>query len=138
MVNHFRASLRKAPLMGLLTIALLMRSLIAPGFMLETSNESPSGLAVVFCEGLNGVDVLNSMPTMHHHHHGDSSDQNQQTSYCDLSSISKTFINYKSGFSAPTRIDVAYYYIDNTIPALPVTTLLQSKQARAPPAAFFS
>ena len=68
----------------IIILALVLRSFVAPGFMLDTS--SGSGLAIIFCNGPAGLYVPASDYTEHRAHHhspGDGSGhQNHITPAC--------------------------------------------------------
>jgi len=62
-----------------LAAGLVLRSFIAPGFMLDTSD----GLAIVFCEGPAGAYAAAHPGKHHEHHHGKPSDRHKHfTSSC--------------------------------------------------------
>ena len=54
-MNLIRKVQRNSLLLWLLAITVSLRALIAPGFMLETNGDGPLGLAIVFCDGVNGA-----------------------------------------------------------------------------------
>jgi len=60
-----RKTLRLLP--WLLACALVLRSFIAPGYMLTASAED--GMGIIFCDGLVSL-VSQSDHSGHHHHHG--------------------------------------------------------------------
>ena len=88
-------------LVWVLLLSVFLRSLIAPGFMLDTSGDEPFEINITLCEGLNGVNAIEGMEHMHHDHHGmhdGGDDQNHDhepdhfTATCGLWSGSSTFI----------------------------------------------
>ena len=66
-MKSFRHLLRDRSLLTLLALAVVLRSLIAPGFMLEASADAPFGLTVTLCEGLGGIDQIDGMSAMSGH-----------------------------------------------------------------------
>lgn len=51
-----------------LIMTMALRSLISPGFMLSVNEESPLGISITFCEGLNGSSITTSLNDQHTDH----------------------------------------------------------------------
>jgi hypothetical protein len=69
-MNIFRHPLRHSGKMWLLVTALLLRSLIAPGFMLEFNPDSLLGVTVSPCSGMNSIDAIKGLTSGEHEHAG--------------------------------------------------------------------
>lgn len=141
-MRTIRTLQRKAAWFWLFALAISLRSLIAPGFMLDTGGEGPFGLSITFCGGLNGI---NNIPAVHDAHaaHGAANHTVDHQGYdsghglvnagCGLWSTSATFvqnIDFSSDhlwLSGPDR-----FRIDYQSPSLRASHGLRL-QARAPP-----
>ncbi len=77
-MNYFRRKQNSINLVWIIALAVVLRSFIAPGYMLSTSIED--GLGIVFCDGPVS---LNTQQEDHskHHNHGDDNDEAQQEIY---------------------------------------------------------
>jgi len=67
-----RYLLRHRSMLALLAMVMVLRSLIAPGFMLETSAETPLGFTLTLCEGFGSFDRIDT-DIVSVHAHGDHS-----------------------------------------------------------------
>lgn len=65
-MQYFRRRKTLRILPWLLASAVVLRSFIAPGYMLSASAED--GLGIIFCDGLVSL-VLQTEQSGHHHHH---------------------------------------------------------------------
>lgn len=138
-MNLIRKAHRNSLWLWLLAITVGVRALIAPGFMLETTGDGPFGLAIVFCEGLNGASGTSDDPhALHGKHHGNTgADEDATTGLtnasCGLWSTSSTLVEALA-FSAehlyPSGPDQFGLVSDSV-----VFTLFrqQPQQPRAPP-----
>lgn len=141
-MNLIRKAHRNSLLLWLLAATVGMRALIAPGFMLEVNGNGPLGLAIVFCDGVNGLAPsapANDPHAIHKHHSSESTKQEVANGLtgatCGLWSTSSTFVEtiaFASDHLVPTGPDqfLSEYR--------PVTTQLfrqQPQQPRAPPVA---
>ena len=138
-----RKAHRNSLCLWLLAIAVSLRALIAPGFMLETNGDGPLGLAIVLCDGLNGTVLSDATEDPHalHQHHGNMQTQDQASNglegaTCGMWSTSSTFVQ-TIAFAADHLFPVGpdQYVITNTA----VTSTLyrqQSQNPRAPPVSF--
>lgn len=98
-MKNIRTLHRNSLFFWLLALTVGLRSLIAPGFMLETNGDGPLGLGIVLCEGLNGalpLDTGNSDHVAHQHHDSgmsqDESASGMAGTTCALWSTSSTFV----------------------------------------------
>jgi hypothetical protein len=143
-MRYIRTLQRKAVWFWLFALAIGLRSLIAPGFMLNTGGDGPFGLSITFCGGLNGADNIPAVHDPHAAHHGAGDhavDQSHETGHglvnagCGLWSASATFvqnIEFTSDhllLSGPDQ-----FQIDYQSPSLRAFHGLRL-QARAPPVA---
>ena len=114
----------------LLISALVLRSLIAPGFMLSVS--AADGLGIIFCDG----PVLQTADTAHHQHHDngvDSQDTTVISPVCSQWSTSSVLV-FNSGIDLlPTELPGTTIEDRYRPPAIPVTYTNQ-RIIRAPPA----
>jgi len=60
---------RRRLLLWFLFLSLGLRSLIAPGFMLDTGGAGPFGLSVSICPGPNGIYAIPAFANPHDGHH---------------------------------------------------------------------
>lgn len=142
-MNVIRKAHRNSTLLWLLAMALGLRALIAPGFMLETNGDGPLGLGIVLCEGLNGAIPLQSVsedPHALHKHHGNGVPEDEAASgmtmtgaTCGMWSTSSTFVEttaFVSGHLFPVGPDqfVADVHVIND-----PFYRQQPQQPRAPP-----
>ncbi|MFT5395289.1 MAG: hypothetical protein ACI85N_000473 [Gammaproteobacteria bacterium] len=70
-MHFFRKLIDHKKLSGLLLFGLLLRSLIASGFMLDTNPADGSLLSIVICEGpasINAIAGLSEQAQQHEHH----------------------------------------------------------------------
>ena len=67
-MQNFRRKRNLNKYIRLIALALVLRSFIAPGFMLDTS--SGNGLAIIFCNGPAGLYVPANDHANHHAHYG--------------------------------------------------------------------
>ncbi len=73
-MQFFRKLINYKKLTGLLLFGLLMRSLIAAGFMLDTEPADGKFFSIILCEGpagINAIAGLSERPQPHEHHHHD-------------------------------------------------------------------
>lgn len=140
-MNLIRKAHRNSLLFWLLALTVGLRALIAPGFMLETNGDGPFGLAIVFCEGLNGAIQASSSDdphALHGQHHGNgTADEDAATGLtgatCGLWSTSSTFIEsvaFADDHLFPAGPD--RYVLANT-PLIPRLSSQEPQQPRAPP-----
>ena len=76
----------------LLAAAIVLRSFIAPGFMLSVSADD--GLGIVFCNGPAGIHAPDNGHSGHHHHDntGKTGEQTHVTPMCSHWSASSLFV----------------------------------------------
>jgi len=136
-----RKAHRNSQLLWLLAIAVGLRALIAPGFMLETNGDGPLGLAIVLCEGLNGAILTGTSDDPHAqhgtHHGGGTTEENSVTGLtgatCGLWSTSSTFVESVAFIAdhlfplGPDQFSLAY------TPLIAYLSPQQPHQPRAPP-----
>jgi len=80
--------------MWLLLAALVLRSLVAPGFMLEASDDNPFGVTVTLCGGMNNIDAIEGLTSVEHAHANhvyDSTDTKQDDKHDPLSTHCATW-----------------------------------------------
>lgn len=89
----------KPILFWLLILSLGLRSLIAPGFMLDTRGDGPLGLGIVFCGGLNGINSIAGIDDPHSMHQDSDGDTDNHAMHdglygpgCGLWSASGTYV----------------------------------------------
>lgn len=76
---YFRRLLTANKLTSLLIIGVVLRSLIASGFMLDTQPADGSLLSIKLCDGPAGINQLhNNDDHGHHHHHQAGHDSHEQ------------------------------------------------------------
>jgi hypothetical protein len=88
----------KPALYRLLICGIILRSLIAPGFMLDTGDQAPLGIGITLCNGPNGINTITKIALQHYRRgnskipgrHERSSDH--FTATCDLWTASATFV----------------------------------------------
>ena len=90
-VNRYRA------IFWLLAMVLAMRSLVAPGFMLDFNDENPLGITITLCGGWANSDQPDNFDDPHAMHKGidtnqHESDYNLSSTSCELWSTSSTFV----------------------------------------------
>ena len=145
-MHLIRKIYRKSAVYWLLASSICLRSLIAPGFMLDTSADNPLDLRITICNGINGInsiDGLASMHQQHHDHHGmhDGGDDTNShdhendhfTAVCGLWSASGTFAyDFSPGNIHPPVIRKDKFPINYDSPLLGV--VIHSRHlSRAPP-----
>jgi len=100
-MNLFRHLSRHRGRMWLLLTALLLRSFIAPGFMLEFNPDSLLGVSVTPCGGMNGIDAIQGLSADGHEHAGHGSahsadgqdeEHNAMSTHCATWSVGSAFM----------------------------------------------
>jgi len=147
-MKNFRHLLRDRSLLTLLAMAVVLRSLIAPGFMLEASADAPFGLTVTLCEGLGGIDQIDGMSAMNGHadhsqHAGhdmpeDSTshsgmDHSKPSAGCAALAVSSAYIEIPHDVSAQLGLLVTETIRPDLFPAFTHNIYSQPQQPRAPP-----
>jgi hypothetical protein len=86
----------------LLATVIAMRSLIAPGFMLDVDNDSPLGINISFCGGWNNnlqPDLMDDPHAIHNNSDANQHDHDAEYeltgSACEIWSSSTTFVETK-------------------------------------------
>lgn len=74
-MKYFRRQQRSRFFLCIIATAILLRSFIAPGYMLRTSAEE--GFGIIFCDGPVTVNIKQNDHTPHQHH-GDDTDVNEE------------------------------------------------------------
>jgi hypothetical protein len=77
-MQFFRKLIQHKKLTGFLLFGLLLRSLIATGFMFDNSPADGSLFSVIICDGpagINAIAGLSEQPQQHEHHHEHDSDE---------------------------------------------------------------
>ena len=79
LMHFFRIKNQSRRLISLLILGMLLRSLIAPGYMLDTNTENAQLFSITICAGPAGI---NAIPGLHetehsHHHHQHDADHEQ-------------------------------------------------------------
>lgn len=140
-MNLVRRTHRNSLLFWLLALTVGLRTLIAPGYMLETNGDGPLGLGIVLCEGLNGTLPLKSVtddPHAAHHGHDTGVPEDQAANgmtgtTCALWSTSSTFIETLV-FTGDHLLPVGPERFVAVVPVLHNTLYRQQpQQPRAPP-----
>lgn len=137
---------KSATCFWLLTLAITMRSLIAPGYMVDTESPDGFGWNIILCNGLNAVNAIDGMEQMHAEHaqhmapHGDSNsthDEHEEDHFsatCGLWSGSTTFIKdaeFDTSYLLSFRSENFGF---NYTSQLPLQSIYNNRLARAPPA----
>jgi len=81
-MQFFRELIKHKKLTGLLLFGLLLRSLIATGFMLDTSSANDSLFTITICDGpagINSIANLSEKSEVHEHHHVDDNEQHDHS-----------------------------------------------------------
>jgi hypothetical protein len=83
----------------LLAMVIAMRSLVAPGFMLDFNDDNPLGITIILCGGWANSDQPDNFDDPHAMHKGIDTNQHQHESEyylsgtsCELWSTSSTFV----------------------------------------------
>lgn len=151
-MTSLRNMLRDRSLLVLLTLAVVLRSMIAPGFMLDTSADSPLGISLTFCEGFAGINSVKPASTDEHsgHHahamhmdhampaddstHADhNQDHSMPSASCAALSISSTFIDIPHDLTAPLAPQTAAVIRSEESSPLYQNSHTKPQQPRAPP-----
>lgn len=138
---HLIRKVRHKPLfIWLLILSLGLRSLIAPGFMLDTRGDGPLGLGITFCGGLNGINTIAGLDDPHSMHHDSDGDSDSHDMHdglfgagCGLWSASATYVEVLSpGIDELVQISSEDFYPGYTS-SFPRSLALLRQQPRAPP-----
>ena len=78
-MNFFRRKHNSIKLVWTIALAVVLRSLIAPGFMLDTKSTDGGLPSIILCEGPAGINAIPGLVQIdnHHHHSGDHDEQHQ-------------------------------------------------------------
>ncbi len=141
-MNHFRHLLRNHSITILLVSAVLLRSLIASGYMLDTAPAEGGIVSVKLCNGPANTAAM-SVDDPHHHHHSvehhehapehDHNEDNHFLSACSFWSASSQLLLVSLSFD---HLFNHSSQTDNTIAATTVALYAHARTnlARAPPA----
>ena len=144
-MQYIRLAHSKNLLLWLVVITVCLRSLIAPGFMLETNGDGPLGLSIVLCDGITvaaPADPKIDPHALHKHPGSVDADENTSTGMagetCGLWSTSSTFVQtlvFASDHLVPFGPDEYIVSLDSLIAPL---YRQQPQQPRAPPVSLIS
>lgn len=151
-MTGLRTLLRDRSLLVILTLAVVLRSMIAPGFMLDTRADSPLGISLTFCEGFGGINRITPASaddhTSHHAHamqmdhampvdNSTHADHNQDHSIpsasCAALSISSTYIDIPHDITAQLAPPLAVVIRSEASSPLYRNSHNKPQQPRAPP-----
>jgi len=131
---------RNSAVLWLLALSLGLRSLIAPGFMLNVNGEGPFGLSITLCGGLHGAHELSVFDDPHLTHgksdftpHNHEAENGLVGNGCGLWSTSATYVQTVSiNTDQLLQLDRDRFQIDYLAPNIRGYHRLQ-QQPRAPP-----
>jgi hypothetical protein len=133
-VNRYRA------IFWLLAMVIAMRSLVAPGFMLDFNGENPLGITITLCGGWANSDQPDPLDDPHAMHKGIDTNQHQHESDYELSGTSCEIWSTSSTFVQTVVINIKdllqlgsdnYLFPKNII--YDRLSFLSPQQPRAPP-----
>jgi hypothetical protein len=139
MLNAVRRSLLHGSAIRILTALIILRSLLAPGFMVEPDGDSFTGFTISICENIYGVYDMDTTASMSHGHHGSdsgqdhTSDTHHLSTLCDALSLSTAFLDIQHSHNDLYLIAVITILpIDDSSLSL-LNPIHSRQQARAPP-----
>jgi len=138
-MKFIRTAHRNRLVLWLLALSLVLRSLIAPGFMLTTDGDGPFGLSITLCGSAGELAVFDDP---HLAHAGSSTDQHTHdheaaggllSNTCGLWSTSATYVQFIT-IDTDRLLQVVHdeFQINYDAPNIRVSHRLQ-QQPRAPP-----
>ncbi len=141
-MNHFRHLLRNHRLTLLLVTAVLLRSLVASGYMLDTAPAEGGIVSVKLCNGPAGIAAM-SADDPHRHHHA--AEHHEHSPQHDLNEDGHFFsaCSFWSASSQLLLVSLSFDHLfnnashtDNTSAATTVALYAHARTnlARAPPA----
>lgn len=117
-MNFFRRKQNVIKLIWVISLAVFLRSFIAPGYMISASAED--GLGLIFCDGPVSLNIQQDQSSGHHaehQHHGNNDDEVQQEIHISpicsqWSTSSLLVINtlFNPPFVISTRVKQHTYY----------------------------
>ncbi len=142
-MHYFRKLITHRKLTTLLAFGMLLRSIVAVGYMLDTSPADGGLLSIKICNGPAGINAIAGMDdhSQHHGHHGhhqgqddahEHASQDHAFSSCSFWSASGQSLQAQNiVFNLPTNIVTheIVLYKNNLIPQL----INKARFARAPP-----
>jgi len=90
----------------LIALAVVLRSFIAPGYMLSVSADD--GLGIIFCNGPGGIYAQHDVHAHHHHDGGGTQHQNHISPTCSFWSTSSLFVvtpHFEPALIVSTRVE---------------------------------
>ena len=103
-MNYFRQLNRQYLFVCIIALGMLVRTFVAPGFMLNTKNTNGDLFAVTLCHGPNNINQLAGLEKPNKHNEPVSNDHKKQTN-CNLWTSSSTslvidqfILDYKNQF----------------------------------------
>jgi len=130
------------PVYWLVIIAIALRSMIAPGYMLSVNGEGPTGIGITLCEGLNGSIKSAITDNPHSDHSGSPADNHDaghepSLTSCGLWSTSSLYDQAISLIQGNLREAGPDQYQHDYYKAVDSQTTHPAQQPRAPPALLF-
>lgn len=129
----------------LLLCAVFFRSFIAPGYALTFDSNSPLGLGLILCQGINEIEFFDDVHSGHDHHAGNSllttgDDTTGESGTgmtaadsCCWWSTGSQFV-YNNGILAALYLQAGRDYYQPSFPDTPYTRhAINPQQPRAPP-----
>lgn len=143
-MHFFRYSIKLRKLIAFIVLGMLVRSFVAPGYMLDTNPADGSFLAITLCDGPAGINAIADLLDQdhdhdHHHNHGDHSEEHEHAvqdhgfSACSFWSSSSLSLAANTSFLEPAIFlfsDELLIHQNQT----PYQSAYNRRFARAPPA----
>ena len=130
-MNYFRQLHKQYLFVCIIALGMLVRTFVAPGFMLNTKNTNGDLFAVTLCHGPNNINQLPGLEKPNKHNEPVSNDHKKQTN-CNLWTSSSTslvidqfILDYKNQFSDGELILYKASF--------DISFIQRSQYARAPP-----
>ena len=101
-MRYFRRKQKLTTISWLIALAVVLRSFIAPGFMLSVSSDV--GLRIIFCNGPGGIYAQHNVHAHHHHDDGEAEHQNHISPTSSFWSTSSLFVVTPHFEPAPTLL----------------------------------
>lgn len=144
-MQFFRKLINHKKLTGIILFGLLLRSLIAAGFMLDTDPGDGKFFSIVLCEGPAGINAIAGLSDVpqHHEHHHDNNDNDGTTHDHEIQDHGFSACSFWSSSGQSLLAVQVFFDIKGIRPADEVvvyhTQFIQrsinnSRFARAPPA----
>lgn len=121
-MKYFRKLITYRKLAALFAVGILLRSIVAVGYMLETNPENGDLFSIIICEGPDGINAINGLDGHSQHHGNHHSDHDNTDSEHDhvsqdhpVSSCSFWSASSLSLLADTTFIDSSNYFLSDEI-----------------------